>query len=152
MVQSILESVGVDELRAQRDDMAHAMVRVEAAMAAPDAGRRDAWVAAVLRTLVILQVELEEHVEWTEDAEAGFFGQVIDHAPHLVPAVKKLTAEHVDMAAGIARCKVLVTSSGDDVTEARDETLRLLGLFSRHRNRGANLAYDAFNIDLSTGD
>ncbi len=152
MAQSIIESVGVDELRAQRDDMAHAMARVEAALAAPDAGRRDAWVAAVVRTLVILQVELEEHVESTEDQDSGFFGQVVDHAPHLVPAVKKLTAEHVDMAAGIARCKVLATSSGDDVTEARDETLRLLGLFSRHRSRDANLAYDAFNIDLSTGD
>ena len=150
-VASVSTSV-LDEFRSQRDDMAHAMARVEAALAAPDVGRRDAWIAAVSRTLTILQVELEEHVDSTEDADVGFFTQVIDHAPHLVPAVKKLTAEHADMAAGITRCKVLVQSSGDDVSEARDETLRLLGLFSRHRSRGANLAYDAFNIDLSTGD
>lgn len=151
--------IDLDAVRAQRDEMQHAMGRVESALAAPDRGRREQWIGAVLRSLVVLEVELEEHVEGTEGLD-GFFEQIIEHAPNLVNAVRKMCADHRDLAEGISACRAAVAGlesippgrDEDALAAARDSVLRLLGQFSRHRHRGANLAYDAFNVDLSFGD
>lgn len=47
-------------------------------------------------------------------------------------------------------CTPTVPSGG--VGAAREAALDLLGLLSRHRHRGADFVYDAYDFDIGGGD
>jgi hypothetical protein len=52
-----------------------------------------------------------------------------------------------DLADGLGQ----VTSEAD-VDDVRDRTLGLLRALLEHRHHGAELLYDAYQVDLSSGD
>jgi hypothetical protein len=75
---------------------------------------------------------------------------VLDSAPRLSNAVDHLVAEHAVIAALIA--DLLARSSNpvpdEDVDAVRELATGLLGRLARHRQRGADLVYEAYETDI----
>ena len=75
--------------------------------------------------------------------------------PRLAHAAEKLRVEHAVISAAIDRGSVAVRSAGEDpggVEDAREAVLKLLQQLIRHRQRGADLVYEAYNVDIEAGD
>lgn len=133
----------------RRRDLYEAMRMLEAS-AARASGLAD-WMEHIERALSNLESALERHVAEIE-AEDGLFADVINRAPHLAAAVDGLRAEHEEM---LETCRdALDLASGDRATpeQLRSQVLDLLGLVAVHRQTGAELLFDTYNVDLAAGD
>jgi hypothetical protein len=105
--------------------------------------------------LMKLSDDFREHVEITEGAD-GLYTGVLATAPRLANAVTRLTNEHVrirellDQALTVTD-KLDGTGGTDDtaqVDDLRELGTRLIGALVRHRQRGADLVYEAFESDI----
>jgi hypothetical protein len=140
----------LDEVRQRRDALLRVVASLEAAMATPAGDAR--WPERLAEALSGLQATLEEHVTATE-APGGIFDEVRDRAPRLVNQVDRLVDEHVTITADAQRLMdrlsgVRVERSPEETTSIREEALELLAAIVRHRHLGADLLYEAYNVDV----
>jgi hypothetical protein len=140
-------------VRVRRAELRETLNLMEAALAAPASGRAVIWGEAAHASLVMLADDFGAHVEVTE-GPGGLHQSILAGDLRLTNAVDALTAEHADIAAEIAG---LVADSEAPVTPAdvedlRDRATRLLGHLVRHRQRGADLIYEAYETDIGGGD
>lgn len=134
----------------RRHDLYTAMQDLEAS-AARASGQPD-WEMKVGEALRNLMASLEQHVAEIE-APAGLFTEVIDVAPHLSSAVESLRTEHQEMLEVCGSSVEAISGDGSgQPNEIRQQVLRLLGILAVHRQTGAELLYDTYNVDLATGD
>jgi hypothetical protein len=143
----------LDAVRARRAELRETLGALEFTLASPAVGRAVIWGEAVHASLVMLADDFSAHVEVTE-GPAGLHQAILAGDLRLANAVGDLTAEHAQIAAEIAS---LVADSTAPVTSADAPDLRergttLLGHLSRHRQRGADLIYDAYQTDIGGGD
>ena len=145
----------VEDARRRRKLLRHCMEELETAIAAPAPGRETAWAQEVASSLGTLTSAFERHVAETESPD-GFLQQLTTEAPRLDPAVSRLRRDH-------ARIKLLIQTLRTGAREAaagghpsptdlRTAALELLGQLARHRQRGADLIYEAYLVDIGTGD
>lgn len=135
----------IDERRQRLYD---AMRRLETSVARAS-GQGD-WAKTVKDALVNLSSALKAHVEEIE-APNGLFAEVIDMAPHLSSDVEQLRREHQDLVSSCRATFDLVSRTAT-AAEVRRKVLGLLGKLAIHRQRGAELLFDAYNVDLTAGD
>ncbi len=139
------------ETARRRADLHHALIGVERAISSPAVGREDDWTKDVVVQLQDLRHALEEHIEVTE-REQGLYAEVCQRAPRLSNAVDRLRAEHPEIRDSAVSTieKLEATPVGDawPLAEARDELQRLLGRVVRHRQLGADLVWEAYNLDI----
>ncbi len=141
----------VERARGKRRGIRAAMVELEDAVSA--AGEPDAWSARVVAALAKLRGALDAHVEATE-APDGLLADAVHQEPRLAHHAEVLRREHTELYRGIDEAAQRL-SRLENRTETMVEEERLLALlaqFSRHRHRGAQLVYDAYNTDISVGD
>lgn len=143
----------LDAVRLRRAELRETLNLLEAALAAPASGRAVVWGEAVHASLVMLADDFTAHVEVTE-GPGGLHQAIVAGDVRLANPVDALTAEHADIAAEAA---ALVTDSEAPVTPAdvddlRERGTRLLSALIRHRQRGADLIYEAFQTDIGGGD
>lgn len=135
--------------RQRRRRLRNALDELETALA--HASRpREAWAERVTEVFGRLVTAMEDHVAETEGPD-GFFDQVIRDAPHAGQWVERLRREHDAMHASIRKLVSRVNSgieSGDDVESLRDGGLDFIRLANQHRQRGADLLYDAYQVDI----
>ena len=140
---------GFASLRVHRAELFESMRAMEQALAAPATGRSGAWAERVNVALVELDADFGEHVRLTEGTD-GLYRSILATAPRLSSSVTGLTAEHAQITDLIRR--VLVEVSGPvemgDVDGIRESATTLLARLSRHRQRGADLVYDAYQTDI----
>jgi hypothetical protein len=140
---------GLDALRRLRAELRGSMGALELALASPAAGRVGAWAERVSVALGELSADFRTHVAVTEGPH-GAHREVLDSAPRLSNAVDHLVAEHAVIAALIA--DLLARSSNpvpdEDVDAVRELATGLLGRLARHRQRGADLVYEAYETDI----
>jgi hypothetical protein len=146
-------STELDAVRVRRAELRSSLNFLELCLAAPASGREVVWGETVHDALVNLAGDFGAHVEVTE-GPGGLHQAILGAAVRLTNAVTELTAEHVQIATEIAE---LVADSAapvipSDVGELRDRTTRLLGHLVRHRQRGADLIYEAYQTDIGGGD
>ena len=77
---------------------------------------------------------------------------VVDQAPRLENDVDLLRKEHRGLLGECERLMSLTGAATTDVAEIRRAVLILLGRLVEHRQRGAELLYDAYTLDLGDGD
>ena len=134
--------------RHHRRQLHTALVELEQAIAAP-ARRPAAWGDAVAAAVGRFEAALADHTHHTE-AEDGLFAQVTEDAPEVAHQIAALTREHAELqesaTALLARCRGTVDVP--DVDGIREDALDLLRAGSRHRQRGADLLYDAYEMDV----
>ena len=139
----------LDALRRLRAELRESTAALEQALAAPTPGRHAAWAERVEVALVELSADFDEHVAVTE-GPAGTHDAVVAASPRLSNSVRRLVSEHAvirDLVADLlVRVRPPVTAG--EVDAIRDLGTALLGRLARHRQRGADLIYEAYQVDL----
>jgi hypothetical protein len=139
----------LDAVMLRRAELRETLTYLEHCLAAPAFGRAVVWGEAVHDALTTVAADFAAHVEVTEGA-GGLHESIVAADIRLSNAVDALTAEHATVAREVAR---LVADSAPPVVEADVDTLRergtrLLVALSKHRQRGADLIYEAFEVDI----
>lgn len=141
--------VDVTALRRHRAELLASLRAVEQALAAPGVGDVGAWAERVSVALIELESDFREHVALTESAD-GLYRGVLEAAPRLTQAVRNLTADHGRIRTSIG--SLVDAASGPvvaaDVARLRETGTSLLARLSRHRQRGADLVFEAYQTDI----
>jgi hypothetical protein len=141
------------DLRRRRAELRETMSALERALGAPAAARPVEWGELVHRALLDLADDFVDHIEVTEGPD-GLHQAILAGAVRLANAVNALAAEHAAITAEIA---ALVRQTEPpvapaDVDQTRERVTSLLGGLVRHRQRGADLIYEAYDTDIGGGD
>lgn len=140
-----------EEAARRRADLHHALIAVERASSSPASGRLETWAADVMKRLTMLRDSIFEHIEVTERSE-GLYDEILHRAPRLARQVDRLKGEHPALRDGatalIERLHSTPIGEGWTLEEARDDVQRLLGRIVRHRQLGADLVWEAYNLDI----
>jgi hypothetical protein len=129
--------------REHRVKLRQAMVDVE--QAAAGAAGDPTWRADLTAALTELLSAFDGHVEEV-DAPDGLLKELVQLAPRLQARVAKLDGEHPELRTMIESA-IGVVEAGD-VADVRSETMAALGALAAHRTAGADLVYDAYNVDI----
>jgi hypothetical protein len=139
----------VDELRRRRAELRESMSALELAMAGPAAEGEARWAERVHVALVELSADFGAHVDITE-GPGGLYRELLQAAPRLSGSVARLTREHVlirGLVDDLLDC-VGTPGANEDADRVRDLGTTLFGRLVRHRQRGSDLVYEAFQIDI----
>ncbi|MEV4545814.1 hypothetical protein [Micromonospora echinaurantiaca] len=120
----------------------HALAR---ALAGPPGEPRFRELVAL--RLVPVRQSFAEHVQVTE-GPSGLYAELLAHAPRLYRGVRLLTREHDLIAAALADLQEAAELPGVPVDVLLDRAGRLLRALARHRRRGADLLWQAYQTDL----
>jgi hypothetical protein len=131
-----------------RERLRDALVAFEDALSSAGPRRAAAWAEGVVQCILRVEAEFTAHVDFTEQ-EDGLYDDILEVAPRLSHRVDQLRQEHNEIALALADCLTRMelvpnTAHADWVTARRDECNALLGRLVRHRQRGADLVYEAF--------
>jgi len=124
----------------------HALAR---ALAAPAGEPR--WRERLILHLGPVGQGFAEHVRVTE-GPTGLYAALLHEAPRLDRGVRLLTGEHTAIVAAIAALQQVVALPAVPAEELRDRVGRLLEALDRHRQRGADLLWEAYQADLGGED
>jgi hypothetical protein len=140
-----------DEARKRRADLHAALIDVERVISGPATGREQEWATEVVTRLLALRDALDEHIEATERS-GGLYDEITERAPRLSNAIQRLQAEHPEMRSAISqmieRLQSTPVGASWPLGEARDDLQRLLGRVVKHRQLGADLVWEAYNLDI----
>ncbi len=139
----------LEELRRHRAELRESMSALEGALAAPAVSDLERWAQRVHVAVVELAGDFRQHVDITE-APDGLHREVLEASPRLSGAVATLTHEHVLIRGQVDSLLSRVEPSGvsGDVDRVRDLGTALLGRLVRHRQRGSDLVFEAYEFDI----
>lgn len=138
------------EVRRRRAELRASMGALERALASPArAGGSAGWVGRLRGAVAGLSDDFGAHVAVTEGPD-GLYGELAQHAPRLARAVERLAAEHGEIGRRLEELVALVDLPEEalDVAEARRTGTELLVMLMRHRQRGADLVFEAYDLDI----
>ena len=146
---SLADQALLEELRRRRAELRESMVALEHALAAPVRADRERWAQRVHVALVELSGDLREHIDLTEGPD-GLYRALLETAPRLSNAVAGLTREHLLIRRQVddLMARVGEPAATQDVDRARGLGTALLGRLVRHRQRGSDLVFDAYDFDI----
>ncbi len=145
----------LDGVRARRAGLKAALSALELALAAPYANRVD-WVTHVRDALGSVHDVWIRHIAATE-APSGFLDELETESPRLSSPTSRLRRDHADILATIEGAQTTLTTPPGDSTyvawaeDVRVDLTALLAALARHRQRGADLVYEAYAVDLGGG-
>jgi hypothetical protein len=145
------EGHALEAARARRGELHGALLDLERALASAARGREQAWADSVRAAVIRVRETFTAHVDVTEGAH-GLYHEVLEQAPRLAGAVNRLQHEHTDIASALAevdnRLHDPISDADAWVESIRDAAVRLMGLLVRHRQRGADLVYEAYDVEI----
>ena len=141
---TIINADPLTAARKRRVDLKAAMSEVESAAAGPAAGA--SWRLELQEALASLKLAFHQHVEAVESPD-GLLAELVAKAPRLSPATNRLQAEHGELTASIERLIALARESAAP-GELRNDALETLVAVARHRQKGADLVYEAYEVDI----
>jgi hypothetical protein len=146
----------MEGVRSRRAGLRSAMSALEYALASPAPRRVDEWRHGVTDALSSLHEVWTRHIVETE-APGAFLDELIDEAPRLSTPAARLRREHNEILGVINRAeKSLDQVLLDDDHDVFVDTLRadlteMLCALAHHRQRGADLIYSAYAVDIGGG-
>jgi hypothetical protein len=148
-----MRPAGLTDLRRRRAELRESMGLLEDALAAPAGGRAERWGDRVHDALVDVADDFIDHVVVTEGPD-GLHQSILAGALRLANAVTALAGEHSTITAEIGELVEATEPplAEDRVNEVRERATGLLGHLARHRQRGADLIYEAYQTDIGGGD
>lgn len=132
--------------RSRRTDLRQAMERLENAIAG-SSPTPDQWIGPVEDGLVALRDALDAHISEVE-APDGLLADTLGRAPRLGPSVETLRREHRELIASWDRAALALAEHPADKARVRRRVVSLLGRLTIHRQGGADLVYEAYNVDI----
>ncbi|MGI8876298.1 MAG: hemerythrin domain-containing protein [Egibacteraceae bacterium] len=144
----------LERARRRRSDLHGVLVELESALAAPASGRVTAWSLRVHEALVELGAAFERHIAVTEGPD-GLFESVTSHAPRLAGTIDEFTRQHRQIRQSVGDALDAVHRAADAAepfSTSREAVLDLIEQLMRHRQRGADLVYEAYAVAIGGGD
>jgi hypothetical protein len=140
------------EAKKRRQTLHDAIVQREMAISSPAAGRAANWSAQVTKDIVGVRDAFDQHVIATEKP-GGLYEEIMERAPRLAGTVKRLQDEHPAIGGSVAALLGRLEAEEVDtpawpLDQARDDLQRLIGSVVRHRQKGADLVWEAYNVDI----
>ncbi len=137
-----------EKVRAHRSELRESVAAVDLALESPIA-RGGAWRERVRAALAELAHDFQDHIELTE-SPGGVYDRAKRTAPRLSGAVDRLLREHRDYREAISGYLAILEHGGTiaDLPAFREELTTLMGRLVRHRQKGGDLVYDAYDVDL----
>jgi hypothetical protein len=145
----------LDDVRLRRAGLKAALSGLELALAAPFANRVE-WVMHVRESLAVVHEVWTRHIFETE-APGAFLDELVTESPRLSTPTSRLRREHSEILATIVDAQADLAIPPDDdayiawAEDVRVELTALLAALARHRQRGADLVYEAYAVDLGGG-
>ena len=136
-------------LQAHRAELGEAMAALDAALALP-LGQGAVWRRRVRAALTELAHDLRDHVSLTE-GEGRLYDDLRRSSPRLSHRVEQQLADHKVFLAEVERLLGERDDGleGDEAVAAhREAATRLVGQLVRHRQRGSDLVWEAYSLDL----
>ena len=145
-------TAALSEARQRRATLHDALVHLEMAISSPGAGRIPEWTGTVTKELTGVRDAFDQHVIVTEKP-GGLYEEIITRAPRLDGTVGRLKGEHPEISTRIEAMlerldTVDVGGEAWPLDSARDDLQRFIGTVIRHRQRGADLVWEAYNVDI----
>ena len=155
------EAEHITEVRRRRAELLESINALEQALAAPVPSGQIRWVQGVSDALLELSGDFHEHVEITEGPN-GLYARVNRSSPRLAYQVERLTQDHTTLTDLISALLTVVGQAagtfarGDSMVvaldEVRDRGTTLIGALVRHRQRGSDLMYEGYSVDIGGQD
>ena len=145
-------SHALNEARQRRQTLHDSIVHLEEAISSPAAGRIPKWTQSVLTEMAEVREAFAQHVIATEKPD-GLYDEILERAPRLESNVRRLREEHPEIVKGIDETitrleHVDIGMDAWPLEKARDDLQRFIGTVIRHRQRGADLVWEAYNVDI----
>jgi hypothetical protein len=142
----------LQEAARRRRTLHEALVALEQAISSPAAGRIPDWTAKVTKEMTAVRDAWEQHIDGTEKP-GGLYEEIVGTSPRLAGTVDRLRAEHPEITAGVGEMvdrleQVEIGGLPWPLDDARDDLQRLIGRVIRHRQKGADLVWEAYNVDI----
>ena len=142
----------LSEARKRRATLHDALVHLEIAISSPAAGRIPEWTAFVAKEVIGVRDAFDQHVMVTEKP-GGLYEEIITRAPRLDGTVRRLKGEHPDITEKVVQMverleKATIGGPEWPLEDARDDLQRFIGTVIRHRQKGADLVWEAYNVDI----
>jgi hypothetical protein len=128
-----------------RAELRQAIRRLTRAVSAP--ADEPAWSRRLRSRLAALRAQLTEHIVVTE-GPGGLYAELLEHAPRLTRPVASLVADHEALLTQVDTLADRLHQPGADTEAVRRSAGELLDALARHRQRGADLVYEAHATDL----
>ena len=137
-----------ERVRAHRAELRDSVAAVDFALESPIA-RGGMWRERVRAAMAELAHDFQDHIELTE-SPGGIYDRAKRSAPRLAGTVDRLLAEHRDLREAIAGYLAVLEHGGTtaDLPVFREELTTLMGRLVRHRQKGGDLVYEAYDVDL----
>jgi hypothetical protein len=138
----------MERVRAHRAELRDSVAAVDEALASPIA-RGGAWRERVRAALAELSHDFRDHIDLTE-GPGGVYDGARRSAPRLDAAVNRLIEEHVRYTEAVGAYLAVLEHGGTiaDLPAFREEVTTLMGQLVRHRQKGADLVWEAYDVDL----
>jgi Hemerythrin HHE cation binding domain len=148
-VDPLTSDGSLEAVRRRRAELRESLGRLEHALAAPAPQRTQAWASGVSAALASLSEDFHTHIAVTEGPD-GLYQGVLTSSPRLAHAVATLQDEHGDIGACIDDLRTCIdgAAGSEGVDQVRELGVSLLSRCIRHRQRGADLVYQAYEADI----
>ena len=142
----------LQQARQRRKTLHDALVHLEEALSSPASGRVSDWASIVDKEMHEVEAAFEQHVVVTEQVD-GLYDEILERAPRLAGNVQRLRDEHPVIQDGMRHLVNRLEHEdvgGDNwpIEKARDDLQRFIGSVIRHRQKGADLVWEAYNVDI----
>ena len=136
--------------RRKRRALHETMIEFEAVLTLPRGA--PSWVEDLARHLRALELALDDHIREVE-SDQGIIAQILQAVPRLASHAEDLYADHRRLTIEFVEVGDLIRSfdpdgDGDAVRALREAALELIQQLSRHRQRGSDLVYEAYCLDI----
>ncbi|MGF1596772.1 MAG: hypothetical protein ACFCVK_07540 [Acidimicrobiales bacterium] len=145
------EHTRIEAARMRREALYQALVGLEDALSTP-IGDGARWRLRVSMAVDHAVNRVEEHIVASEAAD-GVLAEVLADVPRLAKRARRLRTDHDELEKEVHALRILIDDLDDeDVTERgndiRTQALEFLGHLALHRQRGADLVYEAYQVDI----
>jgi hypothetical protein len=147
------EAEAFERSRQHRRGVRQACIELEESLARPAGRDPEKWLADVAARCRELTEAFHRHAEQSE-GPGGLLPEIVEVAPRLAHAVDRVKGEHEALLAEMAGLETTIGEKDtvDQISKVRDAVLRLLRDVAAHRQRGADLIYEAYSVDVEGGD
>jgi phage shock protein A len=138
----------LDRVRAHRAQLRESVAAVDEALAHPIAREAD-WRERMRAALAELDHDFAGHVDLTE-GPGGLYERITNAAPRLSTGVDRLRDEHARLNERIDGFLAALENgqATAELSTFREDVTTLIGQLIRHRQKGSDLIYEAYEVDL----
>ncbi len=142
-----MDEILLKQVRRRRVELTESIEALESALVTVIDDLR--WVSRVYVALVELSADLTLHVRITE-GENGLHEELQNTAPRLAGQVTRLTEDHTRIRGQLDELLLAIDGPFPTLDQAgiRERAGALIAALAQHRRRGADLVYEAFQVDL----